>query len=93
MKPPRIDPARLRVFAEAHVQSILAAVKATGPWLDQSAEEYAVEVTAAMVAAVQRVGIPGIEHYYLNAQGGALAATCAALGIERELLADYIGGK
>jgi hypothetical protein len=91
----RIDPARLEAFATAHVSSVLAAVqRERWPWHgEQSVEDYALEVTLAMVESVKRAGIEAIEHYYLNAFGGALRATAAALGIEANQLDNYLGGK
>lgn len=44
---------------------------------------------------VQRAGVAGVVHYWLNSRGGALRRTCRALGIEEsdEALADFIGGR
>jgi hypothetical protein len=89
-----IDPARLEAFALAYAPAILAAVKTTRPLHgSQSAEDYALEVTLAMLASLKRVGIEGIEHYYLNAQAGALKQTAAELGVEVSHLQLYLEGK
>ena len=96
MRPARINPERLQRFTLAYAPSVLRAVHELKSWTgDLSPEEYAVAMTEGMVAAVQRAGVPGIEHYYLNTQGGALRYTCAELGIEVSTVAleDFIGGR
>ena len=96
MRPARINPERLQRFALAYVSAVLRAVHELKSWTgDLSPEEYAAAMTCEMVAAVQRAGVPAIEHYYLNMKGGALKYTCTELGIEVSTVAleDFIGGR
>ena len=93
MKAHRVDPARLQAFAEAYAPSVRQAVDQLRSWTgDLSKDDYAVAMTVEMVAAVERAGIAGIEHYYLNTKGGALRLTASALGVEVEQLDIYLRG-
>ncbi len=88
----KLDPDRLQSFALAYAPNILAAVEKMGPWHGRStAEEYALEVSLAMMGALERGGVAAIEHYYLNRS--ALQLTCTDLGITVKTLDIYLEGK
>jgi hypothetical protein len=78
-----MNPSRLERFAEAYAPALLEAVRASGCHLcGESAEAFTLGHATAMLDRLQRYGLQAIEHYYLNARGGAFRRTCEALGIE-----------
>ena len=92
------DPARFEQFALAYAPALLVSIKGVkaGGWLGkQTPDEYAVSVAMSNLGVLQRAGVEGIAHYYLNAQGGALRSACTELGFEYtpRALQDFLGGK
>ena len=92
----RVDPERLQQFALAYAPAVLDALRSMGPWNGAiTVEAYAIEITQAMAAAIERAGVSAVEHYYLNSRGGALRQAGLALGLDgsTEALAHFIGGR
>lgn len=95
MTRPPLDPRRLQSFALAYGVAVREVIKERRLWLDEmSPEEFALQTTLDMVAALERGGVKAIEHYYINTCG-AIAATCRELGIESssESLGAYLAGR
>jgi hypothetical protein len=95
--PGKLSPSAHGNSTLAYAPAMLAAVKSAGPWTGtQSQQDYAVETTMRMIELIERAGVEAAAYYYyyLNAQGGAFAATCQALGIPNTVgaIETYLGG-
>lgn len=91
-----MNPARLEAFALAYTPALLQAL---GPGklplgTHETPEDYAVSVAMAMLDRIARYGVVSVEHYALNSQCGAFAATCRELGIENSTrsITNYLEG-
>ena len=87
-----MNPTALQRFSEALALAVLQAVPILQPDLHgETAEEWAVNTTLALLDQVQRRGIQGIEHYGINTCGGALRLVCTALGLPNiRALEDFL---
>jgi len=92
-----MNPDRFTTFAEAYVLAVEEACKNLGAYRlpSQSLKEFALDVALTMLERVQAKGVAAVEHYVINAVGGAFSATCAALGLQNNsrALQDYIDGR
>lgn len=80
---PPLDAGRLQSFAENYVPCVLDVInRRKYPLFGKTPEEYAVEVAVGITEAITCGGVASVEHYDVNARGGALAAGCRALGLE-----------
>jgi hypothetical protein len=90
-----VNPARFQSFAEAYITALVSAVEHVKPFLQsgETAEQYALDTALVMLEQLQRKGIDAIAPYLLNIQGGALSATCAALGVlnTSRAIDNYLG--
>lgn len=90
-----MNPQRLSTFAEHYAVAILRAeVDLNAHTAPQTPQDHALATTLNLLDTIQSHGVAAVEHYVVNARGGAFRHTCEALGLPctTRALQDYLDG-
>jgi len=78
-----VNPTRLTAFQDAYAVAVLAAVVDLGCHTSgRTAQEFALDAALSMLYTIERQGVVAVEHYAINARGGAFRRTAEVLGVE-----------
>lgn len=90
-----MNPQRLQSFAEHYASAVLQAEVDLNVYTGgKKPQEHALETTLSMLDTIQSHGLAAVEHYVVNAKGGAFRHTAESLGLPpaTRALQDYLDG-